>query len=127
MNFLTHYYLDRRKADPFYNLGLAIPDLMSMFKRGWKINSKLNNQSLSGDFLSIADGIAQHLLADTFFHQSEFFLKNTSLIKQLMLENDVKYRGTHFLFLSHLLLFPKFFPACFYKLINIRIGELYAN
>lgn len=104
MNFLTHYYCDRKKEDPFYNLGLAIPDLMSMYKRGWKINSKFNKQTLSGDSLSIADGISQHLLADQYFHQSEFFLRNTNWIKQLMLDNNVNYRGTHYLFLSHLLL-----------------------
>jgi hypothetical protein len=104
MNFLTHYYCDRKIGEPHYNLGLAIPDLMSMFKRGWKVNSRLIKQPLSGDFLSIANGISQHLKADAYFHQSEFFLRNTSRIKQLMLDNHLNYRGTHFLFLSHLLL-----------------------
>jgi len=104
MNFLTHYYCDRRKGDPLYNLGLAIPDLMGMYKRGWKINSKLTKQSLSGDSISIADGISRHLQADSYFHQSEFFLRSTNRIKQLMLDNNVIYRGTHYLFLSHLLL-----------------------
>ena len=104
MNFLTHYYCDRKKGDPLYNLGLAIPDLMSMFKRGWKVNSRLSKYTLTGDFLSISEGIGQHLQADAYFHQSEFFLKNTSRIKQLMLDNQLNYRGTHFLFLSHLLL-----------------------
>lgn len=104
MNFLTHYYCDSKKGDPFYNLGLAMPDLMSMFKRGWKINNKLMKHSLSGNLLSIADGISQHLLADQYFHQSEFFLRNTATIKQLFLQNNVKYRGTHYLFLAHLLL-----------------------
>lgn len=104
MNFLTHYYCDRKLGNPQYNLGLAIPDMMSMFKRGWKLNSKLNQQNLTGTFLSINDGINQHLLADSHFHQSEFFLRNTSSIKQFMLDEKINYRGTHYLFLSHLLL-----------------------
>jgi hypothetical protein len=119
MNFLTHYYCDRKKEEPYYNLGLAIPDLMSMFKRGWKINNKFNKHSLSADFLSIADGITQHLQADSYFHQSDFFLRYTSRIKQLMLDNEIKYRGTHYLFLSHLLL-----EICIDRVIVINLPHV---
>lgn len=119
MNFLTHYYCDRKKEDPLYNLGLAIPDLMSMYKRGWKINNRLTEHILSGDFLSIADGISQHLLGDQYFHQSDFFLRNTSQIKQLLLDNKVKYRGTHYLFLSHLLL-----EICIDRMIVKKIPQV---
>lgn len=115
MNFLSHYYCDAKKGDPFYNLGLAIPDLMSMYKRGWKINDKINKQEFSGVYISLAEGIRQHLLADQYFHQSEFFLRNTSMIKRFMLDCDIKYRGTHFLFLSHILL-----EICIDRLIVIN-------
>jgi hypothetical protein len=122
MNFLTHYYCDRKTADPFYNLGLAVPDLMSMFKRGWRIGNHQLKYPAEGKYFSIIQGVKQHLLADQYFHQSDFFLRSTSMIKQLMLEKHLQYRGTHFLFLSHLLL-----EICIDRIIVTKFPEVVAD
>lgn len=104
MNFLAHYFVDRITGKPYHNFGLILPDLMSMYKRKWKITEKVLQYSLHQHEVQIVAGVIKHNKLDSFFHQSDFFNKYTSEIKKILLGNGIEYPENRIFFLAHLLL-----------------------
>lgn len=74
MNFLAHYFFDHRKANPHFNLGLLLPDLVRNFEPGVRL--KLVGASFDGLLeRSILDGCLQHTDTDKIFHAWSGFHK----------------------------------------------------
>lgn len=104
MNFIAHYYFDRKDNNDYYNFGLILPDLMSAFKRGWKIKEHYLERKLSARNILIISGVLQHYKRDANFHGSEYFFKYTEILKNIIIKEKVPYPfpGKHFI--SHILL-----------------------
>jgi hypothetical protein len=86
MNYLSHYYFDRKNADPYYILGIALPDLVKNHNRRWNVHpSKFEKEYAENPHLqSIYQGWLQHLRVDHYFHESSFFTEKSHLITTRM-------------------------------------------
>lgn len=95
MNYLSHYYFDQENTDPYYILGIALPDLSKNHHRRWNIHPQKHLESYTNNphLLSIYKGWQRHLHIDHHFHESEYFNKNSHLITErirtIPLENKV--------------------------------------
>lgn len=104
MNFLAHFYFDGVASAPYYNLGLVLPDLMGMVKRGWKFKQSHLQNHLFPVHKAIASGALAHLEMDDWFHNTNFFVKSRSLVKATLEKARVTYPPYRPGFLSHVLL-----------------------
>jgi acyl carrier protein phosphodiesterase len=74
MNFLSHFYFDRDHKDPYYVLGILLPDLIKNADKKWNIHPEKNYQSFKiTQHLGLYYGYQKHLAVDGIFHNSEFF------------------------------------------------------
>lgn len=95
MNYLSHYYFDQENTDPYYILGIALPDLTKNHHRRWNIHphKHIDKYEQSSLLLSIYKGWQRHIQLDHYFHESAFFLKYSHLITErirtIPLENKV--------------------------------------
>lgn len=84
MNFLSHYYLDRDKSDPFYTIGLITPDLLTLHRGHIRVKEKNILQIVSGDPApsnrSLAAGMLCHVRIDRWFHGHELFKSGQEFI-----------------------------------------------
>jgi hypothetical protein len=103
MNILSHFYFDQHENQPYYNIGLVLPDLMSMFKRGWKFKGN-KNVEISKDELLLAKGIKQHYKRDAVWHNSDFFFENTKSFRVKLEESNFYYPKPRLDFISHIAL-----------------------
>lgn len=77
MNFLSHYYLQNKNNNFYFNIGITLPDILSMHNSKiilGKIN--INNAidtSNDVDQINLLKGMYAHAEADKNFHSSEFF------------------------------------------------------
>jgi hypothetical protein len=74
VNFLAHYYFDR-KEDPHYNLGLLFPDLLRNFIKRAKIPfHTLQTGTLPLEIQQLVSGCLQHVESDKRFHNWRGFV-----------------------------------------------------
>lgn len=100
MNFLAHFYFDKREHAPYYHLGLLLPDLI----RNFVPNAKKFVWPLTEDGFELEQmrlGFRQHENRDLFFHSSAGFVHITAhLIKELR-TLDITFKRDWFI--SHVL------------------------
>jgi hypothetical protein len=83
LNFLSHYYYDHKKNQPYYNLGLLLPDLLRNFVRGTKIDvNSVSHQELESTHLK--EGCLKHIASDVKFHNWNTFKNLMSDATRLM-------------------------------------------
>jgi hypothetical protein len=84
MNFLSHFYFDQDVRDPYFILGIALPDLVKNFNRTWNMHPHKNSYKWADDNLlnAIEQGWNKHLSVDYYFHNSDYFTTRTALIKE---------------------------------------------
>lgn len=106
MNFLSHFYFDGLANQPYWNLGLVLPDFMGMVQRGWKIRPHQIPEDAATDDHDrvLVGGIKQHLRMDEFFHGSYFFKENNRLIRNYLASCGIKYPPYRVSFVSHVFL-----------------------
>lgn len=87
MNFLSHYYLQRKNND-YYDVGLTLPDVLGLHSKNVRVTERflLSFSNLSRETQDLIDGMFQHIKLDSFFHRSEFFRENIYLIENLYKE-----------------------------------------
>ena len=135
MNFLSHFYFDGKAGNPYFNLGLVLPDLTGMVKRGWKIGERELTDPKIADYEQLAKGIRYHLQMDEFFHKSDFFVACNELIKSELKTLGIQYPPYRLFFITHVFLellmdrlLVKFKPSTvknFYKeLSNIDLSRI---
>ncbi len=88
MNYLSHYFFDQQNNDPYYILGIALPDLVKSHNRRWNIHPHkyLDAYTSNPNHLSIYKGWQQHLKIDHYFHESSFFIEKSHFITLKMRE-----------------------------------------
>lgn len=104
MNYLSHFYFDQLSDDPYYILGIALPDLTKGHNRSWNIHPKPGELETDPNFESILKGWERHLEVDRLFHSSGFFTKNTELIKNELKNIPFKNKEIRPYVLAHILL-----------------------
>lgn len=87
MNFLSHFYFERRNHDSMMVLGTVLPDFIKNAHKDWNFypqkSPELFNENAGQ--LSILKGWKRHLEVDRLFHSSIFFQEETARLKQLIL------------------------------------------
>jgi len=86
MNFLSHYFFERKNGDPNRMIGTILPDLVKNAHKDWNFYPQKNEELFLTDkkFISFLDGWKRHLEVDILFHSSDFFNRHTANLKQLV-------------------------------------------
>lgn len=103
MNFLSHYYIIKHDKRPFYSFGNILPDLIRIFDKNTRISENLKVNPKDKILVDIIEGVNFHHYADSLFHNSSFFKKNTGKITQLLKESDLKSIDKYLFFIAHIL------------------------
>ncbi len=83
MNFLSHYYFDRKSTDCYHILGTVLPDLLKNADKTIILHpEKLVHTDERIN--SLIAGWQKHLDVDRHFHSSEFFKYHSHQIKLLL-------------------------------------------
>ncbi|HTN21486.1 MAG TPA: hypothetical protein VL125_13475 [Pelobium sp.] len=82
MNFLSHYYFDRTKENPYEVFGMVLPDLLKNADKTWNVHPEKHSILVSSPRQNnIITGWKRHLEVDRIFHNSEFFKYHQHQIK----------------------------------------------
>ncbi len=95
MNYLSHYFFDQQNSDPYYILGIALPDLVKSHHRRWNIHPHKYANALASNpaHQSIYRGWQKHIIIDHYFHKSSFFIEKSHFItlkmREIAFENNL--------------------------------------
>ncbi|WP_345232266.1 ACP phosphodiesterase [Olivibacter ginsenosidimutans] len=83
MNFLSHFYFERKINDPQRTLGVVLPDLLRNMDREIRIFPEKNVKKYLEDdkVAQIFKGWTRHIATDKFFHNNIFFIEKTQQLK----------------------------------------------
>lgn len=105
MNFLSHFYFERKVNDSHRTLGAVLPDLLRNMDRDIHIFPEKNKKKYIYDkkLAQILKGWSRHIAIDKFFHNNIFFLEKTQELKAYLspVVNNTPIRAS---FLSHITL-----------------------
>ncbi|HOV13712.1 MAG TPA: hypothetical protein PK771_05465 [Spirochaetota bacterium] len=105
MNFLSHFYL-HKTDNLFYNIGLTIPDVLSLHNRRFRVTETylLQKKSIekSDKINLLLDGMLIHLKVDNIFHNSNFFHNSHLLMSKLYFDYKINPEMPYYIF--HILL-----------------------
>lgn len=109
MNFISHFFFDRRLDDSLYVLGIASPDLLSAFNRKVKLHQHPIERLMAehpGDSkrLRFAQGVLRHFECDALFHNSDFFHTETARLSAALHEAFPNRPTMRSYFIAHVLL-----------------------
>jgi acyl carrier protein phosphodiesterase len=103
MNFLSHFYFERKNQDQNMVIGTVLPDLVKNAHKDWNLYPQKCEEFFIDDehLNSLLKGWKRHLEVDLLFHSSNFFIEETAKLKQLLLPilNDSPVRPS---FLAHI-------------------------
>jgi hypothetical protein len=102
MHFLSHYYVDRGKNNPFFVAGALLPDIAPGFTKTY--NSRIRNKDLylTDDVVYIHEGVLRHYELDAVFHASVAFRESCHKASQRMADEGLDRDKYRFWFLSHI-------------------------
>lgn len=82
MNYLSHYYFDQQNPDPYYILGIALPDLVKNHNRRWNLHPFKHAELFADNpaHRSILKGWNRHLAVDHYFHEAAYFIEKSHFI-----------------------------------------------
>lgn len=102
MNFLSHYYFDRKKDNPYEVLGMLLPDLLKNANKYWNPHPEKNEYLFEKNqhHQEILIGWKRHLEVDKLFHNSPYFVHHQHQIKLLLKDSLVESPVKPF-FLGH--------------------------
>jgi hypothetical protein len=103
MNFLSHFYFDRKNPNPYEVLGIVLPDLLKNANKNWNLHPEKNEShyDLMPHQKSILKGWKRHLKVDQLFHNSIFFKYHQHEIK-LILRDILKDSQVKPFFIGHI-------------------------
>ncbi|QNL49433.1 hypothetical protein H8S90_22330 [Olivibacter sp. SDN3] len=83
MNFLSHFYFERKKNNPERTLGSILPDLLRNMDREIRIFPEKHAEIYVKDakLLNIFRGWRRHIETDRVFHNNVFFIDKTRQLK----------------------------------------------
>lgn len=107
MNFISHFYLDRKVNDSLFFAGVSTPDLVSVFDRNIRLKKSrmplIMENEASQDEISFYNGVMRHFEADRIFHSSDFFTEETHFIARLIESTFEKPEYERTFFVAHIL------------------------
>lgn len=80
MNFLSHYYISGKPNNPYYTLGLILPDFARQYVKTFFTDKPFDKPEFEQLYL----GCLQHYSDDKLFHGSKFFEEHTLVCTQIV-------------------------------------------
>lgn len=86
MNFLSHFYFERKINDPQRTLGAVLPDLLRNMDKEIRIFPEKNASKYlkNKNIAQILKGWSRHVTTDKFFHNNIFFIEKTQQLKAFL-------------------------------------------
>ncbi len=100
MNFLSHYYFDKKQDEAYFNLGLILPDIVRNFVRGTKLNYNLSIPE-SEEEQQLLKGCIQHVQSDKIYHSWKGFHDGMDFITQRIRNSETDINKDWFI--AHIL------------------------
>jgi hypothetical protein len=114
LNYLSHYYIDSKPGNHYYNSALFIPDFARNYARGFH----QYHSDLKTNETQLQLGCMVHINADKMFHPSSFFKKYSQIINVELKNFEPLVHLNRKWFLSHIMfemlidrLLVKHFPS----------------
>lgn len=87
MNFLSHFYFERKHNLPYQTIGTVLPDLVKNADKNINLHPQKHPELFTPhpDLEAILRGWERHLEVDLHFHSSEFFLHHTKAFKEILI------------------------------------------
>ncbi len=106
MNYLSHFYFDRKQVNPQFTLGAAFPDLTRTYNRKLRASSsiRLKSKELPSNLVQLQQGIDRHHYLDSKFHNSDFFHTYTKKFTKLLHASEFETLDKNIYFLAHIVL-----------------------
>ncbi len=108
MNFVAHYFLDRHRRESDFAIGVATPDLMSIYNAGLRVKYHhvygIEDSVKNGEHGTFFNGVIRHFEVDRIFHSSEFFFQETRWFSSKLAEALHQETIPRKFFVSHVLL-----------------------
>jgi hypothetical protein len=108
MNYLSHYFFNRSRADPHFHVGVAVPDMLSSFQRRCRPDfdkaQQLIGETKSGPLRSFYEGLLNHETGDRLFHSSVYFKEQSQILKAELQELRFEGIRVRMWFLAHIAL-----------------------
>jgi hypothetical protein len=101
MHYLAHYTIDRAHAEPYFTLGLILPDIYRGFSRIYNLHLR-HAQPGDGISCAIHSGIQRHYQGDGAFHNSLSFHEACEMVEKES-KALVEVSLPRLFFLSHIL------------------------
>jgi hypothetical protein len=107
MNFLTHFFFDRRYGGPgttaAFQFGVAVPDLLIAYDRGLRFSrTRVDERVELFPHSGLWRGVRHHLAVDRFFHGSRFFHDSYDSIRHFLVHHLPSTVTCRRFFLAHL-------------------------
>lgn len=99
MNYLSHYYIDNKPGNHYFNSALFLPD----FARNVARRFETENLSLTPNQVQLQLGCKAHLAADKLFHPSPFFINYSHIINEALNNYEPLAHIKRKWFLAHIL------------------------
>ncbi|MFD0941929.1 ACP phosphodiesterase [Pedobacter boryungensis] len=86
MNFLSHFYFERKNQDENMVIGTVLPDLVKNAHKDWNFYPQKREALFTEDHQlnALLKGWKKHLEVDLLFHSSDFFNTETAKLKTLL-------------------------------------------
>jgi hypothetical protein len=114
LNYLSHYFIDNKQDNNYFNSALFLPDFARNVARGF--DQEITD--LSANEIQLQLGCKAHLQADKLFHPSAFFKKYSDIVNHELQQFEPLAHINRKWFLAHILmemmidrLLVKFFPT----------------
>lgn len=101
MNFLSHFYFDRKENDPYFNFGLLFPDLLRNFIKGAKLKPKFDQTWDQKELISLDQGCTKHVYSDKIFHGWDGFEDGMQVVIDEIRNSNIEFRKDWFI--AHIL------------------------
>ena len=87
MNFLSHYYFERKNTNSNIVIGTVLPDFVKNAQKELNLYPQKKPELFNADknLKQILEGWKRHLEVDQIFHSSDFFIQEMAKLKQLLL------------------------------------------
>jgi hypothetical protein len=102
MHFLSHYYVDRSRDNPYFVLGALLPDIAPHFTKTYNAKIRYKECDMPEPQLSIPRGVLRHYELDAAFHSSLVFKESCAFATECLLDVELDREKYRFWFLGHI-------------------------
>ncbi len=100
MNYLSHFYLDHVAGNPYFNVGLLLPDIAKDQVKTFKVTVS----DLIPVHKEIQLGCLRHYKSDKIFHASSFFMDNMHWINEELKNTAISNLVQRKWFIAHIMM-----------------------